>query len=407
MKISLKKYLLYSSVFAIFTEAFMVRSFIDLKLLYLILIVNFSILINLKQIRLNLYFIYLLLFFLFHGFVMYLLIGIPPNYLLSQIIGIGFIGTYFYSIIKLYGFSSFSEIYLKISLWIATIGYPIYFINRFFSISLMNDLRFHSILSEPAHYAVVIIPACYYFLKSKEYKKFGIIFGTLILSESSLALIGCGLMFLLPILNLKRISLLITSIPVFIGVFYIIYLNNEMVKIRFDDTYDSLNSIYNGKFDNKTNLSTYALISNLYVAKSNFIDHPFGSGLGSHFYMYTQEYFTTMRSPEYIKTLKLDKLNSHDAASLFIRLLSELGIFGLILIFYLMRLSSKVFSKSENFLVQGIFIYFLLKLFRDGHYFPPEFYPFIWLFYFSIKENRNIALNENENTNLTKSQTFI
>ena len=37
MKIDLKKYLLYSSVFAIFTEAFFIHFIIDWKLLYLII----------------------------------------------------------------------------------------------------------------------------------------------------------------------------------------------------------------------------------------------------------------------------------------------------------------------------------------------------------------------------------
>ena len=135
--------------------------------------------------------------------------------------------------------------------------------------------------------------------------------------------------------------------------------------------------------------------SESHIPEQNVIDHPFGSGIGSHLYVHKNIYSKGMRAPEYLKKQNLEDTNATDANSMFIRIVSEMGILGLILILLLMYLASKSFSFNNNqmFFAQGVFIYLLLKLFRDGHYFAPEFYLFIWLLYYSIKNNKK-AINE-------------
>lgn len=389
MKISLKKYLLYSSVFAIFTEAFFFNFIIDWKLLYLIIFVNYFLLLRIKKITLNKYFVVLLLLIGIHGVLAYTIIGIPFNFMLSQIIGITIIGAYYYNFVSIYKPIEIINVYLKICLWVAIIGYPMYFLNI-----NVNDGRLQSIFKEPAHYVIVVIPACYYYLKTKNYKNFAIIFCTLLLSGSSLGYIGCGLMFVVPNLTTKRVKYLIGLLPILFVVFYYTYKVNSSFKLRVDDTYNSLNVINTGKFNNDTNLSSYVMISNIYIAKKNITDHPLGSGIGSHHYMHTKKYLKEMRPPEYIKTLKIEENNSFDANSLFTRICSEFGIIGFILVLFIMYKSSKCFETRELFFAQGIFIYFLLKLFRDGHYFPPEFFFFIWLFY-GMYKNKFYSLTEN------------
>lgn len=362
----------------------MVRFIIDLKLLYLIIFVNFFLVLKLKKITFNINFLLILLFFLIHGLVAYTLLGITYNYLLSQIIGIGIVGSYFYNFCKLYKLEEIIKVYLKMSLWIAIIGYPLWF----FKINLNDGFRFQSIFTEPAHYAIVVIPACYYYFKSKDYLPFFIVFGTLLLSQSSIGYIGCGLMIIVPYITLKRFYYLIGVLPFVLLTFWLVYQNNESVKLRVNDTYESINVLNTGKFKRETNQSTYALMSNLFVAKCNFRDHPLGSGMGSHFVMHTEKYLFQMRPPSYLVTLKSEKINAPDAASLFIRLFSELGVFGLILVFGLMYKAFRIFKYKNLFLAHGIIIYLLLKLFRDGHYFSPELFFFIWILYFSFKEGK-------------------
>jgi hypothetical protein len=386
MKITLKKYLIYSSIFAIFSEAFFFNIIIDWKLFYLIIFVNSFLLFKLKKIALNLYFVLLLLFCLIHGILAYSIISIPYNFMLSQIIGIAITGAYYYNFISFYNREELIAIYLKISLFVAVIAYPLYFFNITIS---STDPRLHSVFKEPAHYVIVILPACYYYFKTKSYKKFAILLGTILLSASSLGYIGIALLLILPNLTFKKLGYVFAILPVVLVAFYYTYKELPFLQLRVDDTYNSLNVINNGKFNENTNLSSYVLISNLYIAKKNINDHPLGSGIGSHHYMHTKRYLKEMRPPEYLKIQKKETDNSFDANSLFTRICSEFGVIGFLFILLVLYETSKSFQNNKMFLAQGIFIYFLLKLLRDGTYFPPELFFFVWLFYFSFKDYKN------------------
>jgi len=392
MKINTHKYLLYSSVFAIFTEAFFFNLIIDWKLLYLIIFTNYLIILNQKKIKFNIYFVLLLLFFFVHGLISYTIIKIPYNFMASQILGIAVVGTYYYNFVSLYKPSEIINVYCKMAFWVAVIGYPLYFLG----IHVGNDgeTRFYSFFKEPAHYVIVVLPACYYYFKQKNYLRFFVIFSTLILSSSSLGYVGCGLLFLLPNLTLKRVGYFLAVTPVIFITFIYVYANFPFFKMRVEETYSSLNVIETGKFKNYTNLSTYVLISNMYIAKNNIIDHPLGSGIGSHHYMHTQRYLKIMRPPEYLVIQKKHKDNSFDANSLFTRLCSEFGVFGFILIITSLFFFAKTYKHKELYFAQGLVIYFLLKLFRDGTYFPPELFFFIWTYFFLYKEFMNNRLDQ-------------
>lgn len=396
MKISIKQYLIYSSVFAIFTEAFFFNFIIDWKLQYLILFVNYFILLRISKLTLEKKFLCLLLFLFAHGLIAYTIIWIPLNYMISQILGITVVGTYYYNFVKLYKPIELINVYLKIAFWVAVIGFPMYF----FKINIGNEgeFRFHSIFKEPAHYCIVVLPACYYYFKTKKYLRFSIIFSTLIISQSSLGYVGCGLLFLLPNLTLKRIGYFVAITPIIFITFYYVYTEYPFFQLRVSETASSLKVINSGKFKNYTNLSTYVLISNLYIAKKNILEHPLGSGIGSHHFMYLEHYLKLMSPPEYLVIQKKQTDNSFDANSLFTRICSEFGLIGLIFILYMLSFAVKTYKSDSLFFSQGIVIYFLLKLFRDGTYFPPEIFLFVWLFYFTYKEV--LEKNKPQNTSL-------
>tara|TARA_B110000503_G_C7166407_1_gene422067 strand:- start:1799 stop:2728 length:930 start_codon:yes stop_codon:yes gene_type:complete len=308
--------------------------------------------------------------------------------MLSQILGITIVGLYFYNFVLVYEKEEIINAYLKIVLVVAVIGYPLYFLN----INLNDGTRLQSIFKEPAHYVVVVIPACYYFLKTKKYIPFFVVFGTLVLSNSSLGYIGCGLIFLLPNLTLKRVVYLAATIPIITVSFIYTYNEHPFFKMRVDDTFENLKVINTGKFKEDTNLSSYIILANVYIMKQNVSDHPLGSGIGSHHYMHTTKYIKEIRPPKYIRTIDRYKDNSFDANSLFNRMCSEFGVLGIVFIIFILTHLFKVFG-SDLYFSQGVVIYILLKLFRDGHYFPPELYLFIWLLYFDIKPKKN-KINE-------------
>lgn len=388
----IKQYLLYSSIFAVFTEAFFFHFIIDLKLLYLIIILNYALvfLIN-KTIHINKYFLFVLVSLLIHALIVNIIIGIPPNYALAQITGISIIGVYYYNFIPLFDFSDIKKIYLKLSLWAAIIAYPMYFLG--ISFNPQGDQRLCSIFTEPAHYAIVVIPACYYFLKTKKYIPFLVIFITLIISSSSLGYLGIALIFILPNISYRRIVYLLISIPFVFLTFIFVYNEYTFFKLRVDDTIESLNAVNTGKFKEYTNLSSYALLSNIFIAHQNIQDHPLGSGIGSHVYVHKNIYFHRMSPPKYLYVMKRADTNSNDANSLFTRIASEMGYLGMMAVLLFLWYSKKYFLNKNFYLSQGVIIYILLKLFRDGHYFPPEFFFFIWLIHYEVKivqENHKI-----------------
>lgn len=383
MKLNLDKYLLYSSVFAIFSEGFFFNFIIDWKLLYLIIFVNYFLIIKYKTLRVHKTFLIVVASLFAHAILCYTIIQIPPNYFISQLLGITITGLYFYNFFLVSDLSKVTKLYLSLSFYIAILGLIFYFLKLNPFAYFDNEFRLMSIFKEPAHFVVVILPACYFFLRSKLFLKFFVLFVSIILSESSLGYIGCGMMFIFPFFNLKKFKYLLVAVPLVLTLFFYTYKNFESFQMRVDDSMDNLTVLKNGKFDESTNLSSYVMLSNLYIAKQNIIEHPFGSGIGSHHYMFTTRYHKTMRPPNYINKLGHKFDNSFDANSLFTRISSEFGIIGIIcVIFFLIRSFNLSFSNS-NFILQGILIYFLLKLFRDGTYFPPELFFFIWMFYFT------------------------
>lgn len=387
MKITLEKYLIYSSTFIIFSEGLFFNYIIDWKLMYLIILINYILLLSHHPLKINIAFKYLILFVIFHAVLCYSIILIPPNYFISQVLGVTITSLYFYNILSIVPISEVKKAYLKLSFYVAILGYIFYFIGYNPFAYFQNEKRLMSIFKEPAHYVVVIFPACYYFLKQHNFTKFLLIFITILLSASSLGYIGIGIMFLFYFIKGKRIIYFLSFIPVLVLAFILTYENVPFFKLRVDDSITNLNVINNGKFDPHTNMSSYVLLSNIYIAKQNIIEHPLGSGIGSHHHMYTKHYYKNMRPPEYLKTLGHDKDNSFDANSLITRISSEFGILGfLFLIFIIYYFQSGL--RSEEYLLHGIFIYILLKLFRDGTYFPPELFFFVWLFYFIKKENQ-------------------
>lgn len=80
-------------------------------------------------------------------------------------------------------------------------------------------------------------------------------------------------------------------------------------------------------------------------------------------------------------------LNVEDANSLFLRLRSETGLLGLLLIFIFI-FKFHIIRKNDKsgylwIINNGILSMFAIRLLRFGHYFATGFFFFFWLYYFS------------------------
>jgi len=387
----LDKYILTSSVFAIFTEAFKFHYLIDWKLFYVIIISNFFLLSLRNKITLHKNMVIFLLFVLIHGVVSFFLLQNPIKSLIAQFLGISISSMYFYNFIKIYGSQKVYEKYLQIALLIAVLAIPMYY----FNIGTFISNRLNGILTEPAHYAAIMLPAVYFFLRKKEFLKLSIVLFTVILSKSSIGYIGLLLILLIPLLKIKYFVKYIIAVVIIIisSVFYLKEQWNKpvdenksnVVVRRLKETKESLKAISTGVFKEHTNLSTYALLSNTFITKNIILDKPLGTGLGAYPLEY-EKYYGLMKPPPYLIKLKQSKINKTDANSLFLRGLSDFGVFWVLIMIYFIYKSVYLF-KNEDVIRQSTFFYLVVKLLREGHYFPPEFYFFLILFLKDFDKN--------------------
>ncbi len=149
-----------------------------------------------------------------------------------------------------------------------------------------------------------------------------------------------------------------------------------------------------------TNQSSYSIILQAKISFTNFKEHfLFGTGLGSHLVAFNK-YYERFHYDERQRIL-----HKSDAASLFLRLVSELGLFGIILIsFFLLRFNIFLpkYNSDLDYIVlinYGCLLFILLRLIRCGVYYADGFFLFSLLYYYSKKNYIKNKLNK-ENDSL-------
>jgi len=373
-----KNYLIYSTIFSVFSEALLINYVIDFKLFYLIIFVNLFLLCIYYPIKFSKSAIVILGLILSFGLLSIALGTNNFSRLTSQFVGITIIAFYYYNFFKNVGKSveDYFELYSNFAFGVSGIGIIIFIFNLVVNRDIVPVKSF---MLEPAHYCTAVLPACYFWFKHREVKggllKFFVILISIILSFSSLGILGIMLgVFLIPRkLNFTRLIL-----PLLLGIVSFTLLLNFVpsFSIRVKDTVDS----YRSRDLSEANLSSYALISNLFVASESFKNNPLtGGGLGSHVITHQIVISSIIGTENFGDMIDL---NAQDANSLFIRVLSELGLFGVFLVFgFLFKFYCK--DQESQIISRAILIYFFCKLLREGHYFPPEMYFFVLLYAFN------------------------
>lgn len=260
-------------------------------------------------------------------------------------------------------------------------------------------IRVNSIFGEPTHLGAVLsaafFVALYNLFRKEPYylTKFQgmVIIVIYILSFSGLAQIGVLFSLLFLAINFGLIRYLFLTIP--LGIMIFNFMHNNITEFR--DRFDSLISLFsNGKFElGKTHGSSFILFNNYHVAmenvKTNFL---FGTGVGSHPVAF--ERFSLAKE---IKVYGFN-LNSADANSMLLRLISETGLFGVSIFFYIIFKCyvrrNESYPTNHWLISNAILVMILLNLFRQGHYFLNGFPFFILLYYFnSIAYKEHIENN--------------
>lgn len=381
----LSSYLNYSTICMLFSEALFLRVGFDLKIFYAAIVINLGIVTYTRGIFLKRSHLYMLGFIFLSGLISGLVGMNKFSIFLFQIIGITLTSIYFFQFFRLNKgkTTELFILYSKFSFFMCLLGVALFVIH--FALG-EHDYRLKSIMLEPAHFCGIVLPAFYFYLKNfkSEKFKFSIVFLALILSFSSVGYLGimACLVLMKRRFNLIKLSFYV-GLAGFLG--FVAYIALPFVKMRVDDTFSALSTF---EVEN-VNLSSYALISNLYVSLEVFKHSPlWGNGLGSHEVSHSK-YIGSLPGSDTFEELM--NLNAADGNSLLIRVLSDFGLIGIAIIFvYIYKYYTP--SDSKYIISRSILVYFFYKLLREGHYFSPEMYFFVVMFYFIYLETKTEIL---------------
>ncbi len=359
--------------------------------------------------------------FLFYGSFAFLIIGLVNVSLLNNSIfnfvkifsGLLLSIYFFYSLLYLKNFNVklFFKIYCKLCLIVSFIGvvqvisFLINFKYGFDYTWIFNKwgfikggivgIRVNSILAEPSQLGIVLSPALFVSVRNlirrktlyfKRWQSLLIVI-IVILTTSTIAYFG---LLLIVLINTKSFRLRYILIGLIISIFgfFVAYRNVNEFRLRVDaakglwieENFDIVN----------TNNSSFVLYNNLHIAKQNLIRHPlFGTGLGSHEFAF-KNFSLTKKLLNY-----RFEFNVKDGNSLLIRLCTETGLIGVILII-LFCVSNLIIEKEKNekfeikyVISNAIFILIVLSLLRQGNYMLNGLPLIFLMYYYNNHQNQN------------------
>lgn len=256
-------------------------------------------------------------------------------------------------------------------------------------------IRMNSIFSEPAYFAGVIGPAFFIALYNliRRQKNFMtrrqaiIIITAYSLTFSSLGIISMFVAALLLLINFGFVRYIVLIGPLLYFGYDYTYRNVDEFRDRVDGTVTVFaEGEDEGQNFNKIHGSSFVLYNNYVVAFENFKRNPFfGTGFGSHQVAFDKYSLTNQRG-----VIQID-FNKSDANSMFLRLMSETGLYGIIFMLFLVirnYVSRQRSANETNWLMSNaILVVILVYLARQGHYFLNGFPFFLWMYYYIRKQN--------------------
>ncbi len=255
-------------------------------------------------------------------------------------------------------------------------------------------IRVNSVFGEPTYLGAVLSAAffvsIYNLFKKEPYYltrfQSAIIVVVYILSFSGLGQTGIFLSLIFLAINFGLVRYIFIAIPAALLLFNLLYNNSKDFRERYDGVIQLFTT---GKFElGKTHGSSFILYNNYVVAMENAKNNPLlGSGIGSH-----PIAFEKYSIGKKIKVYGFN-LNSADANSMLLRLISETGLFGVVIfLFIIFKYYVKRDENNDTFhwlVSNGVLVMILLNLFRQGHYFINGFPFFVILYIYNSISYQN------------------
>lgn len=297
--------------------------------------------------------------------------------LITQLGVISFCYIAYNSILSVYNVRQVFEMYWRSAIFVSLYG----IIHKVIGIIIGIDTqtRLTSLMGEPAGLCyflapIVVLIIFWYINPSMRDEEFRFInnkWGTVVIllayfgAFSSVGYFGLFVAFIIAWwakgISLKKVFLLVLGAMVAIGLYSYI----PDVQIRVDDSIKVLNTDENEEDFTNVNLSTYTLYNNAHVTYEIIKEtNGLGIGLGGYQVGFDKHaLYVPLRSNR-----SSFYLNREDANSLFLRLISELGVVGiLVVLWWLIHYRVKINNKymAYSYCVGVLFVMFLL---RSGNY---------------------------------------
>ena len=259
-------------------------------------------------------------------------------------------------------------------------------------------IRPRAFCPESGHLGTILSPALIYIIYFKDKwhvlkeKKYFIILMAILTMSMTAILAICAALYFRFISKSKTIDIIVLLVIALWGVgFFVVSAqhaniqktsaaNIEGIKMRILETGSLLFSLNDIDAIESTNSTTYALMSNFYVAMK--APHRLlGTGLGTHQF----NYFRVYQSKEYYAY----GLNSSDGYSLLNRLFSEFGIIGLLL--YLFVIFRNV--NRKDVISFSLLFYIIGSILRGGNYFVSGLIFFHFFFILAKAQYNTKAIN--------------
>jgi hypothetical protein len=358
-QIDLDDYLVGSTVVSVFMTVHLGKAGIDLYLGYPLLLLNLAILLKTNRLVMHANHAAALLMLACFGTFSAVLASSPLTALLAQFVGIAGFSIYYFCILSGFGVPliRWLDLYARTAFFVAICSLFQWAVSRALHV---GDGRLQGFYSEPSIYVFTMLPALGFL---------GILFIALLTMTRRM--------------NAWQLILGTTLMALGVGVTYILSGN---FRIRLNDTVMALASQDLGG----TNASTFALLSNAYVAWRTLLDHPLtGVGLGGYQFVY-EKYIGDVIGTD-PQTLDLINLNMFDANSMILRVGAEFGLPGLIALFGSIILCARVKGERHRLIRDAILPYLLVRIGRLGAYFTMELYFFLGLYVLNYLESRRTA----------------
>jgi hypothetical protein len=282
----------------------------------------------------------------------------------------------------------------------------LHFLQSFIYIDIVDasfGIRLASLLGEPTYFANIILPAGVVAMMRLVVKKnvgIGIDYMTkrkavvftisLLLTYSAIAFLGLLLGGVLLLLRHGAIRYAIV-IPLILVIARIIIFQVPELEERYQGVLSvSSEKSQTGEFHG----SSFILFNHAYITWMNLNENPlFGTGLGTHS-LATDKFSLGNEGVEYHYRTQ----NAQDASSMLLRILSELGILGGILVFIFLRRNfiPRVPDDPVLWLIStAIFVTIVMQLLRQGNYILNGFPFFVLGFVFTRHEfnKRHVLTN--------------